>query len=224
MLALITGGNRGIGLSIARSLAKDGMDIIIVGRNKKTLDSAKEELEGLKVKVWAIACDISDNGQVKNLASQVREIGAPGILINNAAVAYNRYFEETSEKEISLMIDVNLRGLIMVSREILPLMEEGLLINISSGAGKQGFPGLAVYCATKFGVIGFTQALAEELKDTGMRAYAICPADTQTDMWESLHPGTPATYRPEDVAKEVINLIRNNKRIRPGSAISVQED
>jgi short-subunit dehydrogenase len=224
MLALVTGGNRGIGLSIARSLAKNGMDIVLVGRNRKTLDSAKEELEGLKVRVWTVVCDVSEDKQVEKLASEVKKIGAPDILINNAAVAYNRYFEENSEEEIDRMIDVNLRGLIMVTWKLLPLMEEGLLINISSDAGKQGFPGLAVYCATKFGVIGFTEALAEELKDTRIRAYTICPADTQTDMWESLFPGTPATYQPEDVAKEVMELIKNNKKIRPGSAISVQKD
>lgn len=224
MLALVSGGNRGIGLSIAKSLAKNGMDLILVARNKKTLDLAKKELEGLGVRVWTIICDVSDDNQVKKLASQVRDIGNPDILINNAGVAYNKYFEENSVEEIDRMIDVNLRGLIMMSRELLPLMEEGLLINIASDAGKQGFPGLAVYCATKFGVIGFTEALAEELKGTRIRAYTICPADTQTDMWESLYPGTPATYQPEDVAKEVMDLIKNNKKIRPGSAISVQKD
>ena len=223
MLALVSGGNRGIGLAIARALADEGMDLIIVGRNRESLESAKEEIEDLGVKVWPVACDVSDAAQVKKLAAQASKIGKLDILVNNAGVAYFRNLEENSEEEIDRMIDVNLRGLIKTTRELLPLMNKGLIINISSGAGKQGFPGLAVYCATKFAVIGFTEALAGELEEKGIRAYSICPGDTQTDMWESLFPGTPATYKPEDVAMEVLHLIRNSKRIHPGKAIDVRK-
>ena len=223
MLALVTGGNRGIGLAISRMLADQGMDIIIVGRNQKTLESAKKEIEELDVKVWTIVCDVSEPGQVRGLASEVEKIGRPDILINNAGVAYYKNLEENSEKEIDKMIDVNFRGLVMVTKELTAIMDKGLLINISSGAGKTGYPGLAVYCGTKFAVIGFTEALAEELEDKGIRAYTICPGDTQTDMWESLFPDTQASYQPDDVALEVLHLIKNNKRIRPGEAIDVRK-
>ncbi len=223
MLALVTGGNRGIGLAIAKALADEGIDLIIVGQNKKTLDSAKSELEELETKVWSIVCDVSDYKQVKKLASGVEKIGKLDILINNAGVAYYKNFEDNTEEEIDKMIDVNLRGLIKTTKELVPLMNRGLLINISSGAGKQGFPGLAVYCATKFAVIGFTEALAGELEGKGIRSYTICPGDTQTDMWDSLMPGTPATYQPDDVAIEVVDLIKNNKKIQPGKAIDVQK-
>jgi 3-oxoacyl-[acyl-carrier protein] reductase len=191
--------------------------------NKETLDSAKEELEEVGVKAWPIACDVSDDSQVKNLAEEVSKIGKLDILINNAGVAYYKNLDENTEEEIDKMIDVNLRGLIKTTKELIPLMNKGLLINISSGAGKQGFPGLAVYCATKFAVIGFTEALAGELEGKGIRAYTVCPGDTQTDMWDGLFGGTPANYQPEDVAIEVIDLIKNNKDVQPGEAIDVQK-
>lgn len=223
MLALVTGGNRGIGLAIARCLADEGMDLVLVGRNSKTLESAKGELEELGVKVWPIVCDLSDDSQIKMLAGQVAKIGNIDILVNNAGVAYYRNLDENSGEEIDRMIDVNLRGLIKATKELIPLMEGGLIINISSGAGKTGYPGLAVYCSTKFAVIGFTEALAGELESRGIRAYAVCPGDTQTDMWDALFPGTRATYEPDDVALEVLHLIKNNKRIRPGKAIDVRK-
>jgi 3-oxoacyl-[acyl-carrier protein] reductase len=199
------------------------MDLILVGRNEKTLESAKRELEELEVKVWPIVCDVSDDSQVRNLAAEVAKIGKLDILINNAAVAYYKDLEDNSDEEIDQMIDVNLRGLIKTTKELVPLMNKGLLINISSGAGKSGYPGLAVYCGTKFAVIGFTEALAGELEKKGIRAYTICPGDTQTDMWDALFPGTPATYHPDDVAMEVLHLIRNSKRIHPGKAIDVRK-
>lgn len=223
MLALVTGGNRGIGLAIAKELARQGMDLIIVGRNRKTLDKAKDELEGLGAKAYAIVCDVSDGKQIKALASKVGKIGKLDILVNNAGIAYFKNLEDNSGGEIDLMIDVNLKGLIKTTQALLPHMGKGLIINISSGAGKTGYPGLAVYCSTKFGIIGFTEALAGELSDKGIRAYSICPADTQTDMWDSLFPGTPATYQPEDVALEVLHLIKNNKKIEPGAAIDVKK-
>jgi short-subunit dehydrogenase len=223
MLALVTGGNRGIGLAIASILAAQGMDLIITGRNEKTLDSTKKKLEKDGITAWAFVCDVSDDEQVENLASEVAKIGKPDILINNAAVAYYKNFEENSDVEIDEMIDVNLRGLIKMTQAMIPLMDKGLIINISSGAGKTAYAGLAVYCATKFGVIGFTEALAEELEKKGIRAYCICPGDTQTDMWESIMPGRPATYSPKDVAAEVLHLIKNNEKIRPGKAIDVRK-
>jgi 3-oxoacyl-[acyl-carrier protein] reductase len=124
------------------------------------------------------------------------------------------------------MIDVNFRGLIECTRAFLPRMlkrKKGIIINISSGAGKYGFPGMAVYCGTKFGVIGFSEALGREVAGSGVRVFAVCPGDTDTDMRHSLFPGEPAAYVPDDVAIEVMETIGNSDKIEPGSAIDVRK-
>ncbi len=226
MLALVTGGNRGIGCAIAHKLAENGIDLIIVGCNKKRLNDAAANLKKLGVIVYPIQCDISKPKNIKKLLEQVAEIGDIDILVNNAGVAFYSDLVKSSPKEIDRMIDVNLRGMIKMTKAFLPQMmkkDESIIINIASGAGKTGYPGLATYCATKFGVIGFTEALAQEMEESGVHVYAICPGDTQTEMWESLFPGEPATYLPEDVAIEVMHVIKNINKITPGKAIDVRK-
>jgi short-subunit dehydrogenase len=226
MLALITGGDRGIGAAIAHKLAENGIDVIIVGRNKRRLHDAGASLKKLGVIAHAIQLDISKGENIKKLVKQVFEIGEPDILINNAGIAYYNDVIKVKPSEIDEMIDVNLRALIKVTRGFLPRLvkkRESMIINIASGAGKTGYPGLATYCATKFGVIGFTEGLAQELESFGVRVYAVCPGDTQTDMWDSLFPGEPATYVPEDVAIEIMNLIKNPKKTPSGKALDVRK-
>lgn len=230
MLALVTGGDRGIGFAIAHKLAENGYDVVIAARNKNRLAEAKAKLSASGANVRIFACDLTKIKQIKKLVRDVSKLGngAPDVLVNDAGVAFNKELLENSEEEIDLMLDVNLRGLIHCTKEFLPAMIKrkggvSIIINISSGAGKVGFPGLAVYCATKFGVIGFTESLAQEVKKDGVLVYAICPGATDTDMWRSLYPGQRADYAPEDVAIEVLELIKNAKRVRSGSAIDVRK-
>jgi short-subunit dehydrogenase len=226
MLALITGGNRGIGAAIAHKLAENGIDVIIVGKNKRRLHDAAASLKKLGVIAHFVQFDISKEESIKKLVKRVAEIGDIDVLINNAGTAYYSDVIKINPKEIDEMIDVNLRSLIKITKAFLPRMirkRESMVINIASGAGKTGYPGLATYCATKFGVIGFTEGLAQEVENMGVRVYAVCPGDTQTDMWDSLFPGEPATYVPEDVAIEVLNLIKNSKKVTTGKAVDVRK-
>ena len=122
-------------------------------------------------------------------------------------------FEETSPQEIDWQIDVNIRGLIHLTHIILPIMQkqkDGVIVNISSGAGRQGFPGYAVYCATKFAVLGFTQALAQEVEKDNIRIYAVCPGTTATDM--TGHAGMSA----EKVARKIIECVKEELGLSPG--------
>lgn len=216
MRALITGGNRGIGLAIARKFAEKGIDLILIGRNSKTLDSAKKELSG-KVDVSVFKCDVSDDKEIKKL---FKKINGFDILVNNAGVAYYESLSEMDEKKIDETIDVNLRGLIKFTKHALKKMRKGIIINISSGAGKSGYADMAVYCATKFGVIGFTESLAGELNN--IKVFAVCPGGTQTDMWKSMFPGQRAAYQPGDVADTVMHVIENSSKIMPGTAVDVR--
>lgn len=226
-LALVSGGDRGIGRAISENLARQGYDIIIVARDGAMISEEKARLEALGVKSWGIPCDLMKKAQIKRMAKQVvSEIGVPDILINNAGVAFNRDVVSMSDDEIEAMVGVNLLGLVHCTKAFLPPMlkrGKGIVINISSGAGKSGYAGLAVYCATKFAVIGFTESLAQEVAEKGVKVYAICPGATDTDMYRSLYPGDPPDFSPADVAIEISELIKNAARIAPGSAIDVRK-
>jgi NAD(P)-dependent dehydrogenase (short-subunit alcohol dehydrogenase family) len=226
-LALVTGGDRGIGRAISEMLAKEGYDIVIAARDKRAIASEVKRIDAFGAKAWGFVCDVTDKEQIKRLAKDATEqAGVPDILINNAGVATNKDFVSNTEEEIEEMVDVNLLGLMFCTRAFLPKMLErktGIIVNISSGAGKAGFPGLAAYCATKFGVLGFTESLALEVEKKGVRVYAICPGATETQMYHALYPGESADFKPEDVAKEVLELVKNAAKIRPGSAIDVEK-
>ncbi len=226
-LAIVTGGDRGIGRAISEKLALEGYDIVIAARNKRAISGQVKRIEGLGAKAWGFVCDLTDKEQIRKLAKDATEqAGVPDILINNAGVATGKNFIHDTDEEIEAMVQVNLLGLMFCTGAFLPKMMErksGMVVNISSVAGKTGFPGLAVYCATKFGVIGFTESLAKEVEKKGLRVYAICPGATETEMYHSLYPGEPADFKPEDVAKEVLELVKNAEKIKPGSAIDVRK-
>lgn len=224
--AVITGGGRGIGKAIALELARNGADVAISGLNKKELEGAAAEIASLGKKALIVLSDVTKDADRKRLvASAAKRFGRIDIFVNNAGVAFvNDFF--LGKKETDKTIAVNLAGLIHLTREALPLMRKqngGIIINISSVAGKHGYPELPVYCATKFGIIGFTEAIAQAVEKDGILVYAICPTSTQTKMWEQLAGGERAAHVPADVALEIIDLLKNAKRIPPGSAIDVRK-
>ena len=131
--------------------------------------------------------------------------------MNNAGVAIIKPLNETSEKEWDQIIDINLKGTFLMTKEILPIMikqHSGVIINISSGAGKHGFPGLSAYCASKFGMIGITESLAGEVSRYGIKVFAVCPGTVDTKMIYSIYPEiNPAELiKPEKIAKKVLEL------------------
>jgi 3-oxoacyl-[acyl-carrier protein] reductase len=225
MLALVTGGNKGIGFAIAKKLAESGVDVIIAARDKKKLNEAAKRLAALtKAKILAFPCDVTRKSDIVKLARLVSKVGQLDILVNDAGVAMRRNLAETEDAEIDAMIDVNLRGLIHCTKAFLPAMLErrrGVIINMASGAGKEAYPKMSVYCASKFGVVGFSAALGKEVAKAGVHVYSICPGATDTDMWHSLYPGEPADFTAEDVAIEVMEAIRHAGKLEPGSAIDV---
>ena len=225
-VAVITGGGRGIGKAIALELAKNGADIVIASRDKKEIDSAAKEITALGRKALTVKTDVTKLTDIKNMVKKtVKELGKIDILVNNAGILFHGPFEDIKHEQIDATVDVNLLGTMHVTREVIPELKkqkEGLIINISSVAGKEGYVDLAVYSATKFGVIGFTESIAGELENENIRVYAICPTATQTKMWEQISD-QPAAHVPGDVALEIIHLIKNRKKIHPGSAINVKK-
>lgn len=219
-IAVITGGSRGIGKATALGLAKQGCKVIICGKNRGNLEKTEKELKAAGADVFSLACDVSKIDDIKKFAALVkRKFGKVDILVNNAGVAYYEMFADMNEEKIKETINVNVSGLILTTKYLLPAMKkDGIIINISSGAGKTGYPGLAVYCASKFAVLGFTESLAEELK--GAKVVAVCPGGVDTDMYMSMTNRHPS-LKPEHVASKIVEICTEPWKFRSGQAVEV---
>lgn len=218
--ALITGGSSGIGLAIARALAQDGYAITISSRRADKLDAAAEALRGEGHRVLAVPAQIADEEELKGVVSAHREeYGRLDVLVNNAGVGIGEPIHELSAKKVDLQIEVNLRSLVLMTRECLPLLREAgsehrkaLIVNTASVAGKAGQAWLSVYSATKFAVIGFSQATQREVSGQGIGVTALAPGFVDTPMTEFVKEQVPAEemIQPTDIAESVRFLLKTS--------------
>jgi short-subunit dehydrogenase len=222
MNAIVTGASRGIGVHIARALAKEGVNLALGARSVAELEAVRTEMAGLGVKAVAIPCDVAkaaDRAQL--LARAEAELGPVDILVNNAGVERVARFETTPEDWFTEVIEVNLHAPIQLTRAVVPGMlarGRGHVVNISSGAGKVGVAYGTSYCATKHGLVGFTHALRGEYHGRPVGFSVVCPAfvtDTgMYDRWEQRGiraPKIAGSAKPEKVASVVIDCIRKDK-------------
>jgi NAD(P)-dependent dehydrogenase (short-subunit alcohol dehydrogenase family) len=210
--ALVTGGSSGIGLAIARMLREEGFELTLAARTPERLDSAAEELAA-----HAVQADVRHEDDCERLVAAHRaRFGSLDVLVNSAGVGIGSRVEDLQTKHVDLQLDVNLRGLLLVTRASLPLLKErrGLIVNLSSLAGTVPGPGLSVYAATKAAVISLTHSLNAELEADGVRATALCPGfvDTPMTAWSSV-PGAHM-IRPEDCTEVVRALLRLSPQAR----------
>jgi len=216
--AVVTGATRGIGLAVARALLERGARVFICARTKGDVAQTVASLKSEYQDVYAAACDVRSYDEVRSLVRAVRAaFGTLDILINNAGVGSHSYVEKMSVEEWSATIETNLSGVFYCCREALPLLKEnggGYIINIGSLAGKNTFPGAAAYCATKFGLIGFSEALMQEVRHDHIRVSCVMPGSVNTSFGRSgeQDPSTTWKLAPEDVAGVVINLIEMDPR------------
>jgi len=211
-LALITGANRGIGLAIARALAREGCHLIITGRDERALARARTELEKLKVQVLAQSCDVRSPESVDYLFALVRGLHKPlDILINNAGIGHpHRTVSELPYPTWMEVVDTNLNGLFLMTQAALAVMKRGsTIVNNLSIAAERVFAGSAAYNASKHGALGFTNALREELRPKGIRVIALMPGATDTALWDTLWPKAPRRkmMSAETVARTVVNAL-----------------
>lgn len=205
--AIVTGGTRGIGREIARTLAQNGANIAINYRKyNEEVESLIEELKSFGVKVVACKCDVSNEEEVINFIKEVKDkFESIDILVNNAGITKDGLIIRMSEKDFDDVIDVNLKGTFNTTKAVSSIMVKqryGKIINISSVVGVAGNAGQCNYAASKAGVIGFSKSVARELAARNINVNVIAPGYINTDMTSVL---------PDRVKEEVIKTIPMKK-------------
>jgi len=210
--ALVTGGSSGIGLAIARMLRDDGFELTLASRRPERIEAAAAELGA-----QAVAANLgSEEDCVRVVAAHNERFGGLDVLVNSAGLGIAGTVESLQAKDVDLQLGVNLRGLLLVTREAIPLLRasRGWIFNLASIAGTAPTPGLTVYGATKAAVIALTRSQNLELEDAGVRAVAICPGFVDTPMaeWSGIAPDE--MIRPEDCAEIVRMCLRLSRHAR----------
>lgn len=216
-VAIVTGGSRGIGRAIAEALVGRGFRVVISGRNVETLERAAGELGDA---VLAVSCDVRDPASCQRLIDET--IGAFGrldLLVNNAGIGIYKPVAELGIEEWQSVIETNLNGVFYCTHAALPHLRqagESWIINIGSLAGKNAFPGGAAYNASKFGLVGFTEALMQEVRYDGVRVSSIMPGSVATEFsGRSAGEGADWKIQPEDIARLVLDLLHTPARTLP---------
>ncbi|MGA2992052.1 MAG: SDR family oxidoreductase [Candidatus Korobacteraceae bacterium] len=211
-IALVTGGNRGIGLAIARALARLGASVVITGRDEPALAAAVKLIRKASGKVRAVHCNARDPHSVERLFKVIgEEFGRLDILVNNAGLAHpTREIAALPLAEWQEVVETNLTGMFLVTRAALPLMGAGgVIINNLSVAASQVFPGMAAYTASKHGALGLSKTLREELRPRQIRVIALQAGATDTAIWQQFWPEAPRhkMISPETIAEAVVSAI-----------------
>jgi 3-oxoacyl-[acyl-carrier protein] reductase len=219
-VALVTGGSRGIGRAIARRLASLGASVAICGRDRAALAESAALLEKSGSRVYSQVADVTKASEVTDLAAKTEAaLGAITILVNNAGIGLFGPAHEKTEADWDRVLDTNLKSVFLVSRAVVPSMirrAAGDIINISSLAGKNTFANGGIYCASKWGVMGLSGCMAEDLREHGIRVSVICPGSVATEFSSRGLKDTSKVLSPQDVAHAVEAIVTQ----RPQSFLS----
>ncbi len=220
MTALITGGSKGIGYGIAASLLKEGVNVAITSRNQEAADAAARELSKTgSGKVIAIAADVRDFEALKNAVSKTLEtFGRLDVLVANAGVGHFASITEMTPEQWHETIDTNLTGVFYSLKASVDALinAKGYFISIASLAGTNFFPTASAYNASKFGLVGFTQAVMLDLRDAGVKCSTIMPGSVASH-FNNHEPNADDAWKiqPEDLGQMVVDLLRMNPRTLP---------
>ncbi len=216
-VAIVTGGSRATGREIARTLLAEGVRVTICARHAERLEEAARDLLSTGGQLLALAGDVGEEADVQRIVAETeRAFGGLDLLVNNAAAGGGGTTEECDPARWDLVMATNVRGPFLFSKYSVPIMRRrggGNIISIGSGAGKQGYAGMPAYCASKFALIGFSQSLALEVGDAGIKVAVINPGSIATDLSISTGERRPRSGKylfPADVAAAVLSLLRQS--------------
>jgi len=220
--AIVTGASRGIGVFIAKALAEEGANLSLTARSADELEKVRIEIESMGVTAIATVGDIAvAEDRARLLARTEAELGPVDILVNNAGIDIVRHFHEAPESDFVDTLRINLEAPMLLTRAVVPGMLErdrGHVVNISSGGGKVGVPGEAAYCASKHGLVGFTNALRAEYERTNVNFSVVCPGLVSdvgmAHRWEQAGVKAPliaGSSTPEKVAAVTVGCIKRNR-------------
>jgi NAD(P)-dependent dehydrogenase (short-subunit alcohol dehydrogenase family) len=215
--AMVTGASSGIGLAVARMLAEEGHAVTLVARRPDKLEAAYEVLRADGLEVQRVAADVGDEDDVIRAVAAHRDAyGRLDVLMNNAGVGIGAPIAELDTRRMDIQLATNLRSIPLFYRECVAMLtaagaEHGnaLVVNTASIAGKRGQGWLSIYSATKFGVVGFTEAMNKELGGLGIKSTALCPAWVDTPMTDFVKQRVPpeAMIQTSDIVASVRMLL-----------------
>ena len=218
--AIVTGGTKGIGYTIAEALLQSGAKVLICGRSKADVQAAAEKLTEFG-QVEAVSCDVRNEDHVRMLFDHcAASFGGVDIIVNNAGIGIiGKTVEEMSGGEFRQTLETNLFGVFYACHYAIPHLKKrggGYIINISSLAGQNAHPRMAAYNASKFGLNGFSEALMQEVRQDNIKVSYICPGSVNTEFGGDSVSGQKAwQLQPEDIAHVVLNLLQMNGRALP---------
>jgi len=215
-VAIVTGASKGIGKSIAMTLAKEGVSVVLAARSAELLSNVQKEIENAGGRAVVVATDVTSENSVKNLIIEThKHFNRIDILINNAGVGIFSNVVDMKTDDYEAMMNINMKGVFLCSRGVLPTMikqKHGEIINIASLAGKNSFVGGSVYSATKWGLIGFARSLMLEVRDHNIRVVTICPGSVNTN-FNDTERNNSQIIQPEDVAETVLFTLTMPNRV-----------
>lgn len=213
-IAIVTGGSSGLGLSIAKLLIKKNIEVCLVSRNPERLDSAKR---GLNHDVMTVSMDVSNESDVRKLYDQFDHVD---YLFNVAGIGRFGPVEEINSDLIDEVLSANLKGLMLMTSHCLKKMKAGIIINVMSTAGQIGKTNEALYCASKWGARGFTEALKATYKKSPIQIVGVYPGGMKTPFWnETSHVNADSFMASDDVAKIIVDAVCHDLKVNVNDLI-----
>ncbi|GAB2779320.1 SDR family NAD(P)-dependent oxidoreductase [Halomonas shantousis] len=224
--ALVTGGGRGIGQGIALALAEAGAHVVIADRDTAIAEETAEKVKACGGRSLALQVDVTDPDSIQRMIGDIEsDFGPLDIAVNNAGIISIHSIDALSAEEWDRIMAVNAKGVFLCTQAELRVMRPrrfGRIINVASIAGKVGFPDLSHYSASKFAVIGFTNAVAKEVATEGVTINALCPGIVGTGMWRG-DEGLAGRWR-QDGESEAESWERHQKTLLPQGEAQTPED
>lgn len=223
-IAIITGASKGIGKAISLNFATNNIDVVLAARSKNHLKQVHQKIKELnKGRSVIVPTDVTNEDQVKNLVEEaIDQFGKVDILVNNAGVGMFKRVDEFKLADYHYIFDVNVKGLFLVTKYVVPHMLarcSGQIINIASIAGKTGFKTGTLYSASKHAVVGYTWSLREDLKEHKIKVSVVCPGSVVTSFGKKHPDSVEWSMEPEDVAHACYYLVSESDTVNTAEII-----